>query len=233
MDKDGLTGLLLRGQYEEDFKNMKQGDFCVVYFDINNLKKTNDSLGHRFGDKLITAAAESLKSQFRGENIYRTGGDEFIVLANGIGPQVIEQRLANIKKKMDDYTESDPDGLIYQIAAGYCVGDGIMTKQEIEEKAESLMYINKKELKGEIKTETKTERKVISEEAIEKARQSLSRPAPREDVKPVLKPKKREEFKPIPLVDHFEKELPAESLISCAVIIVVFIGLTVFLKFFA
>lgn len=179
MDKDGLTGLLLRGQYEEDFKTFKQNDLCVVYFDINNLKKTNDNLGHRFGDKLIIAASECLKSQFRNENIYRTGGDEFIVLANGIGPSVVEQRLKNIKEKMDEYTKNDEDHLVYQIAAGYCVGDGIMTKQEIEEKAESNMYLNKKVLKGETKKENAGEIKKPDENVLEEVRKRLEKETPR------------------------------------------------------
>ena len=147
MDKDGLTGLSLRAEYDEAIKKAKQAQMSIVYFDVNNLKHTNDTMGHKYGDKLLTATADALKDNFRENEIFRTGGDEFIVVMEEVGPVVIEKKLKNISEKMKELTASDEDGVIYQVAAGFCVGDGMMTKQEIIEKAESLMYINKKELK--------------------------------------------------------------------------------------
>lgn len=212
--KDGLTGLLLRGQYEEDLKTFKQNDLCVVYFDINNLKKTNDTLGHRFGDKLIVTATDALKANFRNENIYRTGGDEFIILVNGVGPKVIEDRLKRINDTLKAATEADPDGLIYQIASGYCIGDGILTKQEIEEKAESMMYQNKKILKGEDKKSNQS--------LLDQARKNLT--VREEPVKPTPKREiKTEEFKPIPIVEKFKNEISIEPFISSGVIVMMFI----------
>lgn len=230
MEKDGLTGLLLRGQYEEDFKNFKQNDLCVVYFDINNLKHTNDTLGHRFGDKLIIAAANALKANFRNEFIYRTGGDEFIILANGMGPQVIEDRLKRINATLAEETKNDEDGLIYQIASGYCVGDGILTKQEIEEKAESLMYQNKKMLKAQAKGSVNTTADILAKA---KAELSVNKVTVKKEEKIDI-PKKQEkpyELRPIPLVDKFKTEINAEPFIASGVILFVFAVLVVFLIF--
>ena len=229
MEKDGLTGLLLRGQYEEDLKTFKQNDLCIVYFDVNNLKKTNDSMGHRFGDKLLLATAKAMTSCFRTDNIYRTGGDEFIILANGLGPQIIEDRLTKIRELLDLYTKNDPDGLVYQVAMGYAIGDGIMTKQEIEEKAESLMYQNKKALKGM----TETPKKVISDEAYENARKQLAKPIapkpPIEDIKISSFERPKAEPRKIPLVEKYKTELYLEPFITSAVIILTSIFVMVYL----
>lgn len=49
--------------------------------DLNNLKHTNDSLGHAAGDELICAAADCMRESFgKYGNVYRIGGDEFVVI---------------------------------------------------------------------------------------------------------------------------------------------------------
>ena len=144
---DELTGLLNKRAYTNDLKRAKQKDLAVIYIDINNLKTTNDTLGHNYGNKLILAVAKELNKLFP-QSAYRVGGDEFIVILQGEGPNVIEKKLQLFKEEMYRQTERDENGLIYQAAVGYAVGDGELTKQEIEEQAESLMYENKKELKA-------------------------------------------------------------------------------------
>ena len=52
--------------------------------DLNNLKHTNDSLGHAAGDELICAAADCMRENFgKYGNVYRIGGDEFVVIITG------------------------------------------------------------------------------------------------------------------------------------------------------
>ncbi|MCR5667098.1 MAG: GGDEF domain-containing protein [Eubacterium sp.] len=83
--RDSMTGLLNRRAYEERVKNIedeahaeKQGYLSI---DINGLKRANDGLGHEAGDELIKAAADCMKEAFgKCSEIYRTGGDEFVVL---------------------------------------------------------------------------------------------------------------------------------------------------------
>ncbi|SDB06645.1 transporter substrate-binding domain-containing diguanylate cyclase [Eubacterium oxidoreducens] len=83
--RDAMTGLLNRRAYEEKIKDLekqpvsdKQGYFSI---DVNGLKQANDTLGHEAGDELIKAAAQCMKKAFDTYgDIYRTGGDEFVVL---------------------------------------------------------------------------------------------------------------------------------------------------------
>ncbi|MBR5705734.1 MAG: diguanylate cyclase, partial [Deltaproteobacteria bacterium] len=57
-------------------------DLAVFSIDVNGLKTVNDSLGHDAGDELIRGAADCISAAFgQTGKCYRTGGDEFVVLA--------------------------------------------------------------------------------------------------------------------------------------------------------
>lgn len=80
---DGLTALYNRNKYNADlassFVNTHE-NVGVIYLDLDNLKSVNDSFGHLIGNKLIIATAKILRECFPGGNVYRVGGDEFIII---------------------------------------------------------------------------------------------------------------------------------------------------------
>ncbi|MDO4458561.1 MAG: GGDEF domain-containing protein [Clostridia bacterium] len=82
---DELTGLWNRKSYEEEIMNLRDSEipesFVFISMDVNELKSTNDNLGHNAGDELIIAAADCMKRCFGGYGrVYRTGGDEFCAM---------------------------------------------------------------------------------------------------------------------------------------------------------
>ena len=84
---DALTGVESKLAYLEAqeridtlINNKELKDFALVVFDINNLKKVNDTLGHQEGDKYIIKACTLIKETFKNSEVYRIGGDEFIAL---------------------------------------------------------------------------------------------------------------------------------------------------------
>ncbi len=80
--EDSLTGLLNRNGFNRDIdylRSEKIFQLGVACFDLNELKKTNDHLGHSSGDSLIQGAAAHIRSSFQ-EKAYRVGGDEFVVI---------------------------------------------------------------------------------------------------------------------------------------------------------
>ncbi len=64
----------------------KQGQqrFTIFFFDVNNLKKANDTYGHEMGDRLLQFVADNLRETFLGHGHYgRWGGDEFVAFIEG------------------------------------------------------------------------------------------------------------------------------------------------------
>ena len=78
---DQLTGALNRhamGEYVAGPEFEKA--VGMLYCDINGLKNTNDLLGHEDGNRLIRQTYGALTAIFRKDQVYRIGGDEFLVL---------------------------------------------------------------------------------------------------------------------------------------------------------
>lgn len=82
---DELTRCFNRHAYEERINNLDfREEWIYISMDLNNLKYTNDSLGHAAGDELICAAADCMRESFGNYgNVYRIGGDEFVVIITG------------------------------------------------------------------------------------------------------------------------------------------------------
>ncbi len=77
---------------------------AVLFLDLDDFKKINDSLGHEIGDKVLIQSAYRLKQVLReGDTVGRLGGDEFIVLLRGITEHqdaiVITENLLNSFKE--------------------------------------------------------------------------------------------------------------------------------------
>ena len=97
---DPLTGILNRYAYEKDLSKVELNETFVVFsVDINGLKRTNDTFGHRAGDELICGAADVISEVFnKYGRCYRTGGDEFIALSH-VDPDQIDSVLQELEEK--------------------------------------------------------------------------------------------------------------------------------------
>lgn len=88
---DVLTGLpsrlLLRDRLEIAIKTAErnQAKLAILFIDLDGFKAVNDNFGHKAGDSLLEEIATRLKAVVRqSDTVARIGGDEFIVLSNGI-----------------------------------------------------------------------------------------------------------------------------------------------------
>lgn len=88
---DTLTGALNKNAYqelEEEYQLRIERDedlsFGLVVCDVNNLKIINDNMGHKAGDEMIQFACTLLCDTFLHSKVYRIGGDEFVVLLEGL-----------------------------------------------------------------------------------------------------------------------------------------------------
>lgn len=95
---DVLTGLPNRRSLFEDANGvfLKNNNKSALFFiDMDNFKYINDTMGHDFGDLLIKNASERLMLNLPvNSSLYRLGGDEFILLSQGV-KQIDAERLAN------------------------------------------------------------------------------------------------------------------------------------------
>ncbi len=94
---DQITGLANRQNFERElnryFENHLWGR--VIYMDIVDFKKTNETYGYLQGDQVLKDLSARLKRTFEGAFIARISGDEFaVVLGGDIDEQVVEQQLA-------------------------------------------------------------------------------------------------------------------------------------------
>ncbi len=99
---DTLTGLanrtFFRMQLRKSMALAERGHyaFALFYFDLDEFKRINDTLGHDAGDQLLVEVANRLKKRLRAEDtIARLGGDEFAVLLSGIERQEHASEVAN------------------------------------------------------------------------------------------------------------------------------------------
>lgn len=75
--------------------------FGVVFADLNGLKTANDTHGHSAGDLLLKKAALLLQELFAPDDIYRAGGDEFIVLIQGCSREDFRQQVQILRERAD------------------------------------------------------------------------------------------------------------------------------------
>ena len=138
---DVLTGLQNRNAMNDYMKRFIEADndlsIGVIFLDINGLKKVNDVLGHLKGDALIKRAAHTLKSVFDTIPIFRSGGDEFIIILDDISEEEIIHYIERIKE------ESMKNDISF--AVGYSLKKSRKDVLKALKDADENMYIDKRE----------------------------------------------------------------------------------------
>lgn len=108
---DTLTQLYNRNKYIKVLAEMEKRPphtLGVVFIDLNGLKVANDRFGHDYGDYLLKQLSDILRNIFNCD-IYRVGGDEFVVLCANIERPVFESKVVLLRRAVahgDDFTAS-------------------------------------------------------------------------------------------------------------------------------
>ncbi len=149
---DALTGVKNKHAYVDVESSLNRSieegedvNFALAVFDVNGLKRTNDTEGHRAGDELIKNACSIICGIFKHSPVFRIGGDEFAVIAQGEDLANLDELVGKIGKINEENNSSG--GAV--VACGAAVYNGERSVSAVFERADSLMYENKKRLKDE------------------------------------------------------------------------------------
>lgn len=119
---DELTGLYNRAFYAQYLKkhNLQQSDSFIIMFDVNNLKKCNDTVGHDCGDRLLQNSARILEQSFQpAGKCIRMGGDEFCVILRHISEKDCQTCLRRFDALLAEFNTAHPNEFPVEIAYGY------------------------------------------------------------------------------------------------------------------
>jgi diguanylate cyclase (GGDEF)-like protein/PAS domain S-box-containing protein len=115
------------------------GTTAVLFIDLDSFKRVNDTLGHAAGDELLVAVAERLRRAVRPEDVIaRFGGDEFVLVAEGLegvaGARALADRVCAsahppVRLGAHDVTVSASVGIA--IAAPGDTAEGLLAQADI------------------------------------------------------------------------------------------------------
>jgi diguanylate cyclase (GGDEF)-like protein len=154
-DKYSLP-LTVGSDYHEPFDNDVGG--IIIPDEITNsvelcnyLKQANDTYGHAFGNQLIIATATVLTEIFQHSNVYRIGGDEFVVLLDGEDYEIRYELISQLEERSASLTIPTRDGEEFPVS--FAFGMATYTKEldagvdDVLKHADSAMYLHKRNLK--------------------------------------------------------------------------------------
>lgn len=126
---------------------------ALLYLDMDNLKKINDTGGHKLGDQALREIAFILKKSFRDSDIVgRLGGDEFSVLAMEATAMNVDILTARLQEKLDLFNSrsSAEAGFSLAVSVGVCTcePEHPATVEEMLSRADLLMYEQKRSKKS-------------------------------------------------------------------------------------
>jgi diguanylate cyclase (GGDEF)-like protein len=148
---DDLTKIFnRRGFYEhgeQELRDIQRNaqSLTLLFFDVDGLKKVNDTFGHEIGSQLLIDFATLLRKNFRENDIVaRLGGDEFVVMTHGPRQEVIPAL-----RRLREATDNTNNTCKNPYSIGFSMGEVTVDAQshesldELLAKADAAMYSNK------------------------------------------------------------------------------------------
>jgi len=158
--RDPLTKLFNRRHFEEEFereyKRAKRykSDLSLAVIDIDFFKKINDTYGHSCGDYVLKEIAYIMNKNFRQtDNIFRYGGEEFIVILTETPSQTAQVPLERLRKKIENNNfRFDNKDLKVTISIGVTSDTSFENAWEMFDDADKALYKAKENGRNRINT---------------------------------------------------------------------------------
>lgn len=157
--EDALTHVRSKAAYALMVTKLKemiaagQAEFAILMVDLNNLKYVNDTYGHENGDKYLVGACNLMTEYFGDTPVYRTGGDEFVVVLRGEDYRHCSTRLRELQ---DLFAVTQADETVdpwecYSAACGMAKLRHNESYEDVFSRADRTMYRNKAKMKKHMK----------------------------------------------------------------------------------
>lgn len=141
---DGLTGVYNRTyimNYAQYLVNRKKG--AVIFCDIDNFKRLNDTEGHQTGDEVLKSVARIMSDTVNGKGkVGRYGGEEIVAVLN-VPAGEVKKTAEQIRRRVEAETP-------VTVSVGYSKYEDGITVQELMKQADEAMYVSKKTGKNKV-----------------------------------------------------------------------------------
>ena len=155
--QDALTGLANRRLFLDHLDHaLLQADrtgsqVAVLFCDIDRFKVVNDNLGHQVGDELLRVIGDRLRRAIRGgDTLSRFGGDEFVILLEGITSADDASQVANavLNTLRDPITLSGGHEVVATMSIGVALSEHGKSRNDLLREADVAMYRVKERGRG-------------------------------------------------------------------------------------
>lgn len=149
-EMDYLTGLPGRqGGENRISQKMKEVPGCLAFIDLDNLKQTNDTMGHIAGDRALTELGEVLMSCCGQDDVaMRIGGDEFVFFMAGANRETAIHRIEEICDRFEQRKEGNTYLSMSSLSTGLYLTKITDIYADVLAKADKALYHVKQRGKG-------------------------------------------------------------------------------------
>jgi diguanylate cyclase (GGDEF)-like protein len=148
---DALTGVKNKHAYvteseriDRQIAQRQQPPFAIVVFDVNDLKKVNDTAGHQAGDQCLRNSCAVICDIFKHSPVFRIGGDEFAVIARNRDYEHLEALIEEMGRRNAEALRRGGN----VIACGMSRYEDDANVAAVFARADKSMYENKSALKS-------------------------------------------------------------------------------------
>ena len=138
---DVTTGIMSRNSGEKTIARiMMDAPGCLVFMDVDNLKRINDTYGHEAGDRILHIMGDTLTENSSDSLCCRLGGDEFLLFMKNVSEKEAAGRMERIIRDFEENKKDDAQISIASISAGMVMCTPSDTYTDMYNKADKALY---------------------------------------------------------------------------------------------
>lgn len=138
---DYLTGLLRRKEGEAQINSaIQKKPGCLAFVDLDNLKRTNDTMGHLAGDYALKTVGEVLAEHGEETVICRMGGDEFLFYMIGVDKQKATDTIEKVLRSFEERKKKNTYLSASSLSIGLCMTDERDNYSTVFKRADRALY---------------------------------------------------------------------------------------------